>query len=62
MNKMKLKPMKLRPSEWNRGIDLEIERDSGNLFLVLMGGKEYSLKNWKKLRTLCNQAIKGLEE
>jgi len=38
--------------------DLLIERDTGNEFLVLMGRDEYALGSWKKLRRICNQAIK----
>lgn len=42
------------------GIDLIIERDAGNPFQVLTGRKENSLQTWKKLRTLCDDAIHQL--
>lgn len=42
------------------GIDLIIERDAGNPFQVLTGRKEHSLETWKKLRTLCDDAIHRL--
>ena len=41
-------------------IDLLIERDSGNKMLILMGKPEYSLPSWRKLRRLCDKAIKQL--
>ena len=56
----KLKPMKLR-MEYGH-VDFQIERDAGNPFLVLMGKDKYALPNWKKLRELCDKAIKILEE
>jgi hypothetical protein len=45
----------------NGRCNLIVERDSGNLFTVLMGSYPHNLKAWKKLRTVCNQAIKVIE-
>lgn len=44
------------------GINLLIERDSGNPILILTGGYKYSLKFWKELKTNCENAISILEE
>ncbi len=38
-------------------VNLLIERDSGNLILILMGNREYALPAWKQLRGLCDEAI-----
>lgn len=39
------------------GIDLMIERDSGNLIRILTGKQEYSVKVWRRLRSLCDRAL-----
>lgn len=43
------------------GIDLLIERDSGNLVRILNGNKKHSLAVWTVLATLANLAISELE-
>ena len=40
------------------GCDLLIERDAGNPVLILMGKPENAVKEWKRLRSICNKAIK----
>ena len=56
--KRELKPMQLKI--YDNKVDLLIERDSGNPMLILMGKPEYALPSWKKLRQLCDMAIKQL--
>jgi len=41
-------------------IDLLIERDAGNEFLVLMGSPKYAIGNYRKLEQLCVEAIMEL--
>ena len=43
------------------GVDLLIERDSGNEILILMGRRNVALESWKRLRLLADDAIKALE-
>ena len=43
-----------------QGIDLVIERDSGNEVRVLMGKPENALKCWSRLRSLCDGALLSL--
>lgn len=58
----KLKPMKLERDQvcGTTHIDLLIERDAGNNFLVLMGSPTFAIRNYRKLRRLCNKAIAEL--
>lgn len=51
--------MLLKPNA--NGVDLLIERDSGNKILILMGRSDIALENWKRLRLLAADAIKVLE-
>ena len=46
---------------WAGGVDLMVERDSGNMVRVMTGKPDYSLKFWHKLSELCNQAIDALD-
>lgn len=46
---------------WAGGVDLMVERDSGNTVSILTGKGDYSLKFWHKLSELCNNAIDALE-
>lgn len=43
------------------GLDLIVERDSGNEVRVLTGKRENSLEFWKQLSDLCEGAIHKLE-
>lgn len=55
---------KIMSAQFNakEGIDLLIERDSGNLVLILMSGRaDYCLANWKRLKDVCDTAIEELE-
>ena len=56
---MTQKKMLLKPNA--NGVDLLIERDSGNKILILMGRSDIALENWKRLRLLAADAIKVLE-
>jgi hypothetical protein len=45
-------------------IDLSIERDAGNLVLILMGGKDRKTirDTWLQLKEICDEAIIEIEE
>lgn len=43
------------------GLDLLVERDSGNEVRILTGKRENSLEFWKQLSDLCEGAINKLE-
>lgn len=44
------------------GVDLLVERDSGNEVLILTGKTENSLAFWKQLSELCEGAILNLQD
>ena len=50
------KLMELKPNSMNDGIDLLIERDTGNPVLILMGKRDIAIKRWDRLRRLANKA------
>jgi hypothetical protein len=45
-------------------VDLSIERDAGNLVLILMGGKDRKTirDTWLQLKEICNEAIIEIED
>jgi len=43
------------------GVDLMVERDAGNLFRILTGKKERSIKFYRDLITVAEEALEEME-
>lgn len=43
------------------GVDLEVERDCGNMIRILTGNRKYSRQFWENLQTACMSALDDLD-
>ncbi len=50
---------KLIETLWNDvgGVDMAIEKDSGNIVRILTGKKEASLETWTRLRGIADEVV-----